>query len=142
MKLNRFHRDIYCPDWAREKILEFSNSLKDIKLTYSYHALNKVKNMSRTYKKYIRNLIETTDFSSDLYLDYVFEWYADKDNNVRKVCYRFPTNLNSDFVIVLGKSGKIITIYTNKDFDKHRTFSNDIYQKGETIESTTSIATE
>jgi hypothetical protein len=39
--------------------------------------------------------------------------------------------LNNDFVIVLSRYGKIVTVYTNRDFDRHKNLNKTIYEKGE-----------
>lgn len=141
-KLKRFHIEIYCPDWARESILNFCKSLSDDKLKYSYHATNKLKNMRKEYKSAIKNLVKNLDLGDELYLDYVFEFYANDLKEVKKVCYRFPMKeLESDVILIISSTGRIVTIYLNGNHDKHRNLKVENYEQGEKIESTINIET-
>jgi hypothetical protein len=136
MKLHRYHVEIYCPEWARDSILEFCKLLAENKLKYSYHANNKLKGMKKEYKLAIKNLVKNLDLGDELYLDYVFEFYANNQNIVKKVCYRFPMrDLEFDVILIISSTGKIVTIYLNGNFDKHRTLNIDNYEKEIKIES-------
>lgn len=132
MKLKRYHIDIFCPEWTRDSILEYISLFKDKKLKYSYHALKKLDRMKDKYRRIIRGLIRNINFSDELYLDYVFEFYTDNQNIVRKLCYRFPmVNLDTDVIIITSITGKIVTIYLNDNFDKHHSLDVSKYEQGE-----------
>ncbi len=132
MKLKRYHIDIYCPPWTRDSVLTFIQSLKDIKLIYSYHANIKLARMKNKYKTVIKSLVKEIDFSDEQWLDYVFEFSANGNNVIKKICYRFPiTGLDSDIIFVISNTGKIVTIYLNDNFDKHHSLDESKYEKGE-----------
>lgn len=135
MKLNRYHIDVYVPEWGRESILAFSSLLYDKKLEYSYHAIQKLKRMKRKYRDAIKNLAKEINIVDDIYLDYVFEFYTNQKKNTKKVCYRFPmVGLDSDIIIVISSKAKIVTVYTNDTFDKHKDLDVTLYEKGELID--------
>jgi hypothetical protein len=129
-RLNRYHIDIYVPSWANESILEFSKLVSEKKLICSYHATRKYERMNREYKKVVRDLIKSVNL--ELSIDYIFEFYA-KEKEIKKVCYRFPQeNLASDIILVVAQSGKIVTIFLNRNFDPHVSLQKDLYvQRGE-----------
>lgn len=130
-KLHRFHIDVYCPEWARESLLNFSNMLKGYKLVCSYHATRKYKLLSRTYKKAVKTLLENLDISDEMNLDYVFEFYADNNNFIKKVCYRFPqTEVESDIILVISSTGKVVTMFLNRNFDPQISLNKELYEKG------------
>lgn len=127
MRLKRFHVDIYCPEWSRDSILEFTRNLSGKQLICSYHATKKYNSFSRIYKKVIRDLLETLDL--ELSIDYIFEFYAN-DKEVKKVCYRFPIpDLESDIVFVISSNAKIVTIFLNRNFDPHVSLDDSLYEK-------------
>lgn len=129
MKLKRYHIDIYCPDWTRKSILEFIGGLKEIKLKYSYHANHKILKMGKKYKNIVKTLINQLIISDEIYLDYVFEFYA-RNENIKKVCYRFPMkDLDTDIILVISDKGKIVTIYLNDNFDKHFSLNKSLYEQ-------------
>ena len=129
-KLLRYHIDIFVPDWARESILEFCKILSQNKLKYSYHATNKLRGMKKEYKLAIKNLIKNLDLGDEINLDYIFEFYTNKDNITKKVCYRFPLKeLESDVILVISSTGKVVTIYLNGNHDKHRSLKIENYEK-------------
>jgi hypothetical protein len=129
-RFDRYHIDIYVPSWANESILEFSKIVSEKKLICSYHATKKYDRMNREYKKVVRDLIKTVDL--ELSIDYIFEFYA-KDKEIKKVCYRFPMpELESDVIFVVAQSGKIVTIFLNRNFDPHISLDSSLYiQRGE-----------
>lgn len=132
MKLKRFHKDVYCPTWTWDSINLFCNGLKGIKLQHSYHSLNKLKKLRRKQKRAVEKLLENLDISDSIYLDYVFEFYANKDNEVKKVCFRFPMkDLDHDIILVISHLGKIVTIYLNDNFDSHPMLDKYLYEQGE-----------
>lgn len=132
MKLKRYHINLYCPPWTRDSALKFIESLKDIKLIYSYHAKTKLAKMNSKYKSIVKNLIKEIDFSDEQWLDYVFEFSANGSNIIKKICYRFPiTGLDSDVIFVISNAGKIVTIYLNDNFDKHHSLNESNYEKGD-----------
>lgn len=128
-KLLRYHIDIYIPDWGRDAILQFCKLLSQNKLKYSYHANNKLRGMKKEYRVIIKNLLKNLNLEDELNLDYVFEFYANKNNIVKKVCYRFPTELDSDVILVISSTGKIVTIYLNGNHDGHKNLKTEIYEK-------------
>ena len=132
MKLNRYHIDVYCPPWTRDSILAFCKNINGVKLLNSYHSSNKIRRMKRKYRVYTKELIKTVDISNELYLDYVFEFYANSKNEVKKVCYRIPMiGLDSDLILVISSTGKIVTVYLNNNFDGHNELKKELYEKGE-----------
>jgi hypothetical protein len=134
MKLSRYHIDVFVPEWSRNSILEFTKALSGKQLVCSYHATRKYRNMSREYQRVIRDLIATLDL--ELSIDYIFEFYANNKNEIKKVCYRFPMpELESDIIFVISVTGKIVTIFLNKNFDPHISLDKNLYTKGEKIES-------
>lgn len=130
-RLHRFHVDIYCPEWSREAILQFTKELSGKQLVCSYHATKKYDSFSRQYKKVIRDLLKTIDL--ELSIDYIFEFYANERNEVKKVCYRFPMReeLDSDVIFVISATGKVVTIFLNRNFDPHVSLQKDLYETGE-----------
>lgn len=130
MKLDRYHVDVHCPPWSREAILTFSESLKNQKLKYSFHARNKIRNLPRKQRSVVKLLVKNLNLFDELFLDYVFEFYANKNNIVKKVCYRIPLmELEYDVIFVISSTGKIVTIYINNRDDKHAFLDESIYMK-------------
>lgn len=124
-KLDRYHIDIYIPSWANESIVEFSKLVSQKKLICSYHATKKYERMNKEYKRMVRKLIKNVNL--ELSIDYIFEFYA-KDREIKKICYRFPQpELESDIILVIAQSGKIVTIFLNKNFDPHISLQRDLY---------------
>lgn len=129
-KLSRFHIDIYCPEWSRDAILDFCKLLSENKLKYSYHAVNKLRSMKREYKLVVKDLIKNLDLGSEVNLDYIFEFYSNAQKEVKKVCYRFPIReLESDVILVISSTGKVVTIYLNGNFDRHHSLKEELYEK-------------
>jgi len=134
MKLKRYHIDIYCPEWSRNSILSFSKSLEGIKLRLSFHAKNKIRSMKRKYRVPTKATLKIINLSDELYMDYIFEFYANYKNQVKKVCYRIPIkDLDSDLIIVVSSSGKIVTVYLNNNFDGHHALKEELYEKKEIL---------
>lgn len=131
MKLKRFHKDIYYPNWTDNSIALFTKSLVGKQLVCSYHATKKYNNLSRQYKKVIRDLLRTLDL--ELSREYIFEFYTNIDNELKKACYRFPLReeLGSDIIFVISSTGKIVTIFLNRNFDPHVSLDSSLYEKGE-----------
>lgn len=130
-RLHRFHIDIYCPEWSREAILQFTKELSGKQLVCSYHATKKYDSFSRQYKKVIKDLLKTIDL--ELSIDYIFEFYTNEKNEVKKVCYRFPMReeLDSDVIFVISATGKVVTIFLNRNFDPHVSLDKNLYESGE-----------
>jgi len=132
-KLERYHIDVYVPDWGRDSILECIKNLGEKKIRYSRHANKKLYELSQYRKgkkitKAIKRTVDSLDFTEEYLLDYVFEFYCNSERMVKKLCYRIPlVNLKVDFVLVLSNLGKVVTIYTNNDYDKHRALDITIY---------------
>jgi hypothetical protein len=130
MKLHRYHINIYCPEWTREAILEFSKGLKGTKLSNSFHASNKIAAMKRKYKNRTKQILKTLDVSNELFLDYVFEFYASNKHIIKKVCYRLPMkDLDYDLTLVISSSGKIVTVYLSNDFEFPRVIKPELYER-------------
>ncbi len=135
MKLKRYHIDVFIPSWGRESVLTFCSLLKNTELQYSYHARLKLRRMKRKYRDAIRNLLKEINIFDELYLDYIFEFYTNYKSQVKKVCYRFPmADLDSDIIIVVSSKAKIVTVYTNDVFDKHKDLDKTLYEKGVIID--------
>lgn len=130
-KLERYHLQVFVPPWYDEKLEEFSKMLSSLRLVCSYHATKKYSKMSRQYKRLIKYLLETFTINSEESKSLVFEFYSDDKNNIKKVCYRFPTELDSDIIFVVSSTGKIVTIYLNKGFDPHITLDKRLYKQGD-----------
>lgn len=129
-KLHRFHINVFIPEWSRGAIQEFTNNLSGKKLVCSYHASKKYERFSREYKKAFLNLVKTIDL--ELSIDYIFEFYSNNKNQIKKVCYRFPMpDLESDIILVISSTGKIVTIFLNKNFDPHISLGYSLYEKGD-----------
>ena len=109
-----------------------------LKLRLSIHAKNKLKRMKSRYRTYTKNLLKTIKIAEELYLDYVFEFYADRNNVIKKVCYRLPMkDLDYDLILVISSNGKVVTIYLNNNFTGNRALKRELYIQGEDIESET-----
>lgn len=130
-KLKRFHLDVFCPEWAIDSIDEFTKALIGKQLICSYHATKKYKSFSREYKHSILNLIE--DINLELCKDYIFEFYTNDKKEVKKVCYRFPMRgeLESDVILVISSTGRIVTMFLNRNFDPHVSLDISLYEKGD-----------
>jgi formyltetrahydrofolate hydrolase len=128
-KLHRFHKDICFPDWFEESIKLFNNKLSNKQLICSYHATKKYDNFSREYQKVIRDLLSTTTISEELN-KYIFEFAANKDTHeIKKVCYRFIMNeLKCDVIFVVSSTGKVVTMFLNKNFDPHISLDRSLYE--------------
>lgn len=130
MKLKRYHISIYVPEWGRKSVQEFCSKLVDEKLEYSYHANQKLKRMSKKYRLAVHNLIKSINISDKILLDYVFEFYTNEENIVKKVCFRFPMlNLDIDFILVVSDKGTVVTVYLNGELDRHRSLKEGLYEK-------------
>lgn len=129
-KLNRYHKDVFIPDWFPDSIDVFTSKLVDKQLVCSYHATKKYKSFSKQYKKVIKDLLATVDLR--LCLDYIFEFYANSNKEIKKVCYRFPMNgeLRCDIIFVISSTGKLVTIFLNKNFDPHISLDKSLYEQG------------
>lgn len=128
-KLKRYHKDIYCPEWFNNSIDEFTKNLEGKQLVCSFHATKKYQSFSRLYKKVIRDLLRTINL--ELIKEYIFEFYSNDKNELKKVCYRFPLRdeLGSDIIFVISSNAKIVTIFLNRYFDPHVSLDSDLYEK-------------
>ncbi len=139
-KLLRFHKDIFHPSWASISIIEFCVLLSQTKLKYSYHAVNKLRNLKKQYKSAIKYLVNTLDFTDENVINSLFEFSSNSKNQVRKASFRFSLpELDSDLILVISASSKIITLYLNGINDLHETLNQDLYEKGDNIESQITI---
>lgn len=130
LKLKRYHKDVWYPEWTNNSIDEFIKSLSGCRLILSYHANGKYRNFSRQYRRLIRGIIETINLNE--LKDSIFEFYANKDNVVKKACFRIQTDVESDIILVISSTGKVVTIFLNKNFDPHISLDRNLYeQEGE-----------
>jgi hypothetical protein len=129
-KLRRFHKDIFYPDWFEESIDVFTKGLDGKQLICSYHATKRYESFSRQHKKVIRDLLRTVNLEECK--EYIFEFCSNDNNEIKKVCYRFPTpELESDIIFVISSNAKVVTIFLNRNFDPHVSLQKDLYQQGE-----------
>ena len=134
MRLKRYHTEIYVPEWGRNSVQSFCSKLAGQKLLYSYHANQKLKKMSKKYRQAINNLVADLDIANEIYLDYLFEFYADEENETKKACFRFPmVGLDADIILVISNRGTIVTVYINNELDKHHSLNENLYEKREFI---------
>lgn len=130
MKLKRFHSDIFFPENTRENILRFGEYLKGIKLKYSYHALVKLSRLKNKEKKAIHLMIRNFDVSNEDNHRYIFEFYASKEMEVKKVCFRVPLpEIDSDVILVISSTARIVTLYINNNPNNHRDLNLSLYEK-------------
>lgn len=128
-KLDRYHIDVYTPEWSRDSILDFCMSLKGVPLKYSKHALKKIYKLTPKIRWKTYRLIRSFNPSDEVNLDYVFEFYA-IEKSIRKVCFRIPIiDTDIDIIIVVANTGKIVTIYAGHNKDFHKTLRSEIYTK-------------
>lgn len=128
--LKRYHIDIFVPAWGREASLEFSKGIAGKPMGYSKHAIKKSKLLSRKLRKAVKLILEKFSDGDNILLDFAFEFYADDNNKIKKMCYRFPLiELGTDIIVVMSSKGTVVTIYINKNFDKHRTLNKGLYEK-------------
>lgn len=129
-KLKRYHVEILVPAWGRESSLDFIRGIAGKPMGYSKHATKKSAKLSKRIKEAIKNILNRFFVGDEMLLDYVFEFYSDSDNKIRKMCFRFPmVEFGIDIIIVMSCRGTIVTIYINKDFDKHRNLNEKLYEK-------------
>lgn len=127
LKLKRYHKDIWYPEWADNSINEFIKSLSGYRLILSYHATGKYRNFSRQYRKLIREILETINLEE--HKDSIFEFYTNNENVVKKACFRIQTDVESDIILVISSTGKVVTIFLNKNFDPHISLDRDLYEQ-------------
>jgi hypothetical protein len=128
-KLHRFHVDIFYPDWFEESLKGFIDKLSSKQLVCSYHATKKYDSFSKEYQKVIRDLLSTITINEELN-KYIFEFAANDNNEIKKVCYRFPMSgeLRCDIIFVVSSTGKLVTIFLNKNFDPHVSLDRSLYE--------------
>lgn len=129
-KLKRFHKDVFYPEWSDNSIDEFTKPLDGNPLILSYHAnRDKYRYLPRRYKRIIRNILETVKLNN--YKDTIFEFYSDGNNRIKKACFRFPTDVESDIIMVISSTGKVVTIFLNRNFDPKISLDRNLYEQGE-----------
>lgn len=134
--LRRFHKEVYFPDWANDEIAKFSRLLSGVKLIYSYHANEKLRKTKARFRRAIKEYITKLNITDEDLLQYIFEFYTNKDNIVKKVCYRIPfKELEIDVIIVISSSSKIVTIYINNNFGDYSPLNSNLYEKQEGVEN-------
>lgn len=130
MRLNRYHIDVYIPDWSYNSMLEFCDYMSRIKLVPSFHAKKKLSRMKGKYRSAVKKIIYNPKLFSANNLDYVFEFCATDTNKIKKLCYRIPLlGFDTDVIVVVSSTGKVVTVYLNDNFDVHNKLHKDLYVK-------------
>lgn len=130
-KLNRYHQDIYFPELFNESIEEFiSGIIETGPMTFSLHSVDKLIISVNEYGMYLwKNFINIVR-NNLLNKKNVFEYYTDKENNIKKACFRYAIkNLPIDLIIVVSDAGVIITVFPINSNDTHNTLNKNLYTK-------------
>jgi hypothetical protein len=135
VKLRRFHIDVFYPEWSNDSILAFVEEVSKKQLILSYHAATKYRKLSRQYKRMVMDLMENVNLKESI--NYIFEFYSDDRNQVKKACFRFPSNDEelSDIILVISSTGKIVTIFLNKNFDPRISLDRNLYEQERIVEN-------
>lgn len=130
-KLNRYHRDIYFPNWHEKALTKFiENIVANGSITFSIHALEKYTEYCYNYgRNLFKHLVKSVKKSS-LDISNIFEFYA-KEDYVQKACFRYTFGeFPVDLILVISADGVVITMYDTKKGDSHTTMDRKLYEKG------------
>lgn len=129
-KSEKFHRDVFFPEWTESRLNTFCEKLSQIRLINSYHTNKKISKLSRSLKRVISQIISGLDFTNNYY-ENMFE-FVSRGGEIKKVCYRFPVpNMSLDIILVISASGRVVTVYINKDSDNHKSLDRSNYCNGD-----------
>lgn len=131
-KLDRFHKDIFFPEWYSESINEFLGEISSSgPMTFSLHSVEKVVDLVENYGKKALEEFSKVIRNNILEEEKVFEFYS-KSRKITKACFRFSLgNFPIDIIIVISSGGVIITVYLTDRDDNHKTLNKKPYKKGE-----------
>lgn len=124
--LRRFHKKVYFPKDAIEKLGAFSGKLNKRTWRYTKHSLESIKNRAVD----MTAILQWIKARVKLKVEDVFEYADDGKDFIFKACYRVNYNSDLDIILVVGSDKQIITIYYNFTKDKHTTLNEKIYCKG------------
>ena len=121
--MNRYHVKTGFDISHIDILKKLSIELNAKKWQYSNHCLDNLK-----YR--IIDIKALLLFIKNIKLNYesLFEYYSE-GNNIIKVCYRIPFNMDMDIILILSHDKNIITIYLNTSGDNHITLKTELYNK-------------
>jgi len=121
----RYHKDVFFPQEAKDKLITFVYRLNKMEWQYTPHCCDNIRLRVLDMEQllyYIKN---------DLQLDVeqIFEFYTNGQDKVTKACFRIDYNKVYDLILVVGNQKEIVTIYINSKNDKHDTLKRELYAR-------------
>lgn len=132
-KTGRYHRQIFFPNDFKELFREYYDVIYTKgPLTFSLHSVGKLSGYMGDYGKLFLFAISEIVTEGALVESGVFEFYTNKEGFIEKCCIRYSIkDIPVDIVLVISRSGVIITCYTiNKD-DTRNELDKRLYVKKE-----------
>jgi len=123
--VKRYHKKVGFPESDIPKLLALAEKFNSIEgFGYSDHCLEHLK------YRVIDNFAVLSFIKDAVYFDadQIFEYYT-LDDEIEKICFRFPYNNGIDLILVLSEDKVIITIYINSVNDKHETLNESLYER-------------
>ena len=117
-RTGRYHREVFFPSDFKELFKEYYDVIyAKGPLTFSLHSVVKLSDYITKYGTEFLTGISKVIISGALVEEGVFEFYTNKEGIIEKACIRYSIkDIPVDIVLVISRSGVIITCYTiNKD---------------------------
>lgn len=129
-KFERYHREIFFPEWFSDSMDTYRASLKTKgNIFFTLHAVEKVLEYCLEYGITLSKILfkcVNRNFLSD---SRAFEFYA-VGREIRKVCFRFSfEQFPVDLILVISKDGCVITVYDTNKGDSHKSLDKKLYRR-------------
>lgn len=122
--MNRYHKKVYFPNNAGQKLQAFTDRLNNIEnWSYSRHSIDNLK-----YR--VNNIKDILVYLKNLKLDseQIFEYY-EENTEIKKAVYKIDFQGVYDLCLVISDVKNIITVYVNSKGDNHTTLNRGLYVK-------------
>ena len=132
-RTGRYHREVFFPSDFKELFKEYYDVIyAKGPLTFSLHSVVKLSGYMGDYGKLFLFAINEIVTEGALEIDGVFEFYTNKEGFIEKSCIRYSfKDAPVDIVLVISRSGVIITCYTIDKNDTRNELDKRMYVKKE-----------
>jgi hypothetical protein len=132
-RILRYHKQVLLPSWFDDAFEEYKSCVyKTGPLAFSAHSVYKLVDYISEYGRAFLRKLEEILVAGAIQKELAFEFYADKDNIVQKMCFRYTLeNSPVDIILVIARDCTIITIYTTEVGNMHDSINKKAYVRKE-----------
>jgi hypothetical protein len=118
----RYHKNVYFNEKDIDKLANITQGLNSKTWKFSPHSLDGLKYRMIDLENVLR-------YIKDIILCYesIFEYYANENGAIEKICYRINYKNGVDIILVLTPDKTVVTIYINTSNDNHETLKKYLY---------------